>query len=71
MNACLGYDAGMEAYGGVNYLVILFDGGDPSEVDNGVGYQACDQDHNLPAEGANFEAPIDFRAAYDRLWSLG
>lgn len=70
-DACLGYDGSMEAYGGVNYLVILFDGGDPSEVDNGVGYQACDRDHNLPAEGTNFDAPIDFRAAYDRLWSLG
>jgi ribose transport system substrate-binding protein len=71
MNACLGYDAAMEAYGGVNYLVILFDGGDPSDVDNGVGFQACDEAHNLPAEGTNYEAPIDFRASYDRLWSLG
>ncbi len=71
MDACLGYDAAMEAYGGVNYLVILFDGGDPSEVDNGVGWQACDQEHNLPAEGDNYESPIEFRAAYDRLWSLG
>lgn len=71
MNACLGYDAGMEAYGGVNYLVILFDGGDPSEADNGVGIQACDEEHNLPAEGDNYEAPVDYVAVYDRLWSLG
>lgn len=70
MNACLGYDAAMEAYGGVNYLVILFDGGDPSEVDSGVGHQACDQDHNLPADDGNYDAPVDFRATYDRLWSL-
>ncbi|MGG6383407.1 sugar ABC transporter substrate-binding protein [Paenarthrobacter sp. NEAU-H11] len=70
IDACLGYDAGMEGYGGVNYLVIHFDGKDPSKVHNGIGWQACDKDHNLPAAGANFESPIDYRAAYERLWSL-
>ncbi|MGG6383405.1 sugar ABC transporter substrate-binding protein [Paenarthrobacter sp. NEAU-H11] len=70
INACLGYDAGMEGYGGVNYLALIFDGKDPSKVHNGVGWQACDKDQNLPADGENFLSPVDYKTAYDRLWSL-
>jgi ribose transport system substrate-binding protein len=52
----------------IRHLSKTFAGGDPNAVDTGMGVQVCDKDHNLPAEGEPFEPPVDFRAAYLKLW---
>ncbi len=70
MNACLGYQASMEGYGAVNYLVNIFAGKDPSKLNNGIGFQAVDKDHNLPAKGSPFTSPVDLDAVYNRLWGI-
>lgn len=70
MDVCLGYDPAMDGYSAVNYLVLLLSGTDTSNVDNGVGLQACDADHNLPAAGRSYKSGIDYEASYRRLWGL-
>lgn len=37
--------------------------------DEGTGWQYVDATHNLPAKGADYEPPIDFRASYQRIWN--
>ncbi|WP_067469492.1 hypothetical protein [Actinomadura macra] len=38
----------------------------PSE---GGGWQFVDKEHNLPASGAQYEPPVDFRSAYKKIWA--
>ena len=70
MDACSGTPTEMQGYATVNYLAVLFAGKSLDDVDNGIGIQICDKDHNLPPAGQGFQAPLDYKATYDRLWSL-
>jgi ribose transport system substrate-binding protein len=48
----------------------IFAGEDPSDLpDQGSGFQIVDKDHNLPAQSGIFQAPIDYEAAYTKLWT--
>ena len=38
----------------------------PSE---GTGFQYIDKDHNLPGPGKTFEPNVDFKSAYEKVWS--
>jgi ribose transport system substrate-binding protein len=34
----------------------------------GIGFVVVDKDHNLPPNGQPYEAPVDYRAAYLKIW---
>ncbi|GAA3649610.1 substrate-binding domain-containing protein [Nocardioides ginsengisoli] len=68
MQMCAGQSVEWETYAAVDALARIFAGADPNAVDTGMGVQVCDKDHNLPAKGKPFEPPVDFRAAYLKLW---
>ena len=64
----IGYSAGWEAYSGMDALNRLFNGDTP--MSSGMGLQAYDQNHNLPASGP-YEPPIDYKAIYRKAWGAG
>ncbi len=70
-DACICYPTKWEGYAAVDALARFFLGEDPAETNSGMGFQAVDADHNMPPEGQGYEPPIDFVAAYDRLWGVG
>ena len=48
----------------------LLSGAKGSEIPTeGLGFQAIDKDHNLPGSGVIFEGPVDYKAAYTKVWS--
>ena len=60
---------GWFSYASADTLNRVFAGDDPSSFPNhGSGWQFVDQEHNLPPEGQNYEPPVDFKAAYDKIW---
>lgn len=70
MDACSGIPTGWEGYGAIMGLARVFAGQDPNKGNSGIGAQACDRDHNLPPKGNSYEAPIDYVAAYNKLWGI-
>lgn len=72
MNACIGIPTSMEGWAAVDGVARALAGKDPAESDSGIGIQACDAEHNMPAkEGEGFEAPVDYRAVYSQNWGVG
>lgn len=53
-------------FASIDTLNRLFAGGGP--VPQGLGWQLVDADHNMPEAGP-YEPDVDFRAAYERVWS--
>jgi ribose transport system substrate-binding protein len=70
MQMCAGQSGEWETYSAFDALVRLFLHRDPSEVDTGNGIQVCDKDHNMPPAGKAYTPPVDFAAAYQKLWGL-
>ncbi|HEU4393573.1 MAG TPA: substrate-binding domain-containing protein [Solirubrobacterales bacterium] len=70
MDACTGTPTGWEGYEAMMGLARIFAGQDPERGDSGIGEQVCDLEHNLPPRGQGYQAPIDYVAAYRRLWGL-
>jgi ribose transport system substrate-binding protein len=70
MEACTGTPTGWEGYEAMMGLARIFAGQDPERGDSGIGEQVCDIDHNLPPKGEGYRAPIDYVAAYHRLWGI-
>lgn len=70
MDACSGIPTAWEGYAAMMGLARVFAGQDPERGDSGIGTQACDAEHNLPPKGESYRAPIDFVAAYERLWGV-
>lgn len=68
MEACTGTPTGWEGYEAMMSLARIFARQDPERGDSGIGEQVCDHDHNLPPKGEGYRAPIDYVAAYHRLW---
>jgi ribose transport system substrate-binding protein len=64
----IGYSLGWEAYSGIDALNRLFHGQRP--VNSGMGLQAYDKEHNLPATGSSYQAPIDFQKIYEKTWGV-
>jgi ribose transport system substrate-binding protein len=71
MQMCAGQSGEWETYAAFDALVRLFLDRDPAEADTGNGIQICDKDHNLPEKGKAYTPPVDFVAAYQKLWGLG
>jgi ribose transport system substrate-binding protein len=69
--ACAGQSVEWEVYSAFDATIRLLVGEDPDAVDTGNGIQVCDEDHNLPPEGQPYTPPIDFRAAFLKMWGLG
>lgn len=56
-------------WGLADTLNRVFAGDDPSTFPSqGAGWQYVDKDHNLPPAGQPYEVPVDFRAAYEKIW---
>ncbi|MGV1048818.1 MAG: sugar ABC transporter substrate-binding protein [Solirubrobacterales bacterium] len=69
-DACAGIPTAWNGYEAIMVLARAFAGQDPSKGDSGIGWQACDKEHNLPPKGESYQAPIDFVSAYEELWGL-
>ncbi|MEI2731155.1 MAG: substrate-binding domain-containing protein [Dermatophilaceae bacterium] len=67
-NAVLGYATPWGAYGSVDTAIRLLNGEAP--LVQGDGMLIIDADHTLPATGKDYEGPVDYRAAYKKLWGL-
>lgn len=61
----VGIPAEWEAYSAIDNLNRVFGGAKP--VSSGIGLQAFDAHHNLSSSGG-YRAPLDFKAAYEKLW---
>lgn len=70
LDACSGLSLDWEGYGSIMGLARIFAGQDPYRGNSGLGAQACDREHNLPAKGETYQPPFDFRTAYRKLWGL-
>lgn len=57
-----------ETYHAVDALNRLFAGEKPAP--SGMGLQAFDKSHNMPAKG-QWEPPVDYKAAYMKAWGVG
>jgi ribose transport system substrate-binding protein len=69
MQACSGVDPNYEVYAGVDSLIWLFGGKDPSATSNGEGLQLCDKDHNMPASGS-FTSSYPYQDYYLKYWGV-
>ena len=66
MDAAVGVPLEWEAYAMMQGANAVVSGQEPDQ-NSGIGIQVVDREHNLPAQGG-FEPPIDFIAAYERMW---
>lgn len=57
-------------WGLADTLNRVFAGEDPADLPSqGAGWQFIDKEHNLPPAGESYEIPVDFKAAYRRVWT--
>lgn len=69
-DACVGIPPAWEGYAAVDALMRIFADEDPGAGSSGLGFQVCDEEHNLPPSGQAFEAPVDFKSAYEEIWGV-
>jgi ribose transport system substrate-binding protein len=69
MQACSGLDPAYEVYAGVDSLIWIMGGKDPSGTSNGQGFQVCDRDKNMPASGS-YKASYPFQKYYYEYWGI-
>jgi ribose transport system substrate-binding protein len=62
-----GLPQGWESYQAVDALNRIFAGQKPAP--SGIGLQAFDKTHNMPAKG-RWEPPIDYKSAYQKAWGV-
>jgi len=55
-----------EGWSAVDGLNRVF--AEAEQVDPGIGGQLVDKENNLPAEGEEYEVPVEFAANYERIW---
>lgn len=67
-DAQVAFPADWTAYATVDGLNRVFGGKQPQE--SGIGWQLVDESRNLASSGG-YTPPVDFRAAYLRLWGVG
>lgn len=64
--AAIAFSFGWSGWAAVDTLNRSF-AGEPA-VPEGLGLQAVDRGHNLPAPGEGYEVPVDYRQAYLDVW---
>lgn len=69
--ACAGQSTEWEIYSAFDAMIRIFLKQDPNAVDTGNGVQVCDKEHNMPPAGQPYTPPVDFRAAFLKMWGLG
>lgn len=57
-----------QSFAAVDALNRVFNG--EEAVSNGIGLMLWDLDHNLPPEGEQVEAPVDYESAYLESWGV-
>jgi ribose transport system substrate-binding protein len=68
-DADMPFDSNWMAWGSVDE-VIRAEAGQKS-VPEGMGIQAVDATHNMPAVGKDYSAPVDYKADYEKAWGIG
>jgi ribose transport system substrate-binding protein len=68
-NGVLGYATEWGAWGSIDEAIRVMNGEEP--VVEGDGFQMVDADHNLPAEGEDYQGNVDFKSEYKKLWGVG
>lgn len=71
MHACAGAPPAWNGLAALDAVVRILADRDPAEADTGIGFQVCDAEHNMSADGEPFIPAIDFEAAYLQLWGKG
>jgi ribose transport system substrate-binding protein len=64
---CVARDFGWESWAALDSLNRQFASPGSTPVDEGLGFQVVDKDHNLPS-GTSYTSPIDYQAAYKAIW---
>lgn len=67
---CVAKSEAWEAWAGVDEMNRQFAQPGSAPVEQGLGFQIVDKDHNLPS-GDSYVPPVDFRAAYQKVWNGG
>jgi hypothetical protein len=68
VTACVGNPYSWLGWQTVDDVNRVLDGQPPAKPS--VGQQLVDKDHNLPAQGQDYNGPgTDFRAAYKKIWA--
>ena len=55
-------------YAAVDALINIYEGKQPN-LNSGLGIRVVDAEHNQDYEP--YQAPIDFKAAYEKAWGVG
>ena len=71
MNACIGIPTQMEGWSSMDAMARLLAHKSAGGTNSGIGIQACDATHNLPAAGLNYQPPVNLAEAYKKLWNQG
>jgi ribose transport system substrate-binding protein len=66
--AAMGFPSDWVGWACIDTLNRVFAG--MPAVDEGLGFQAVDSTHNLPAPGKDWGPSIDYRSAYLKLWGV-
>jgi ribose transport system substrate-binding protein len=61
-------DGDWQGWAGIDELNRIFNG--EKAVDEGLGFQAWDKDHNLDASGP-WRSKVDYKSAYEKVWGVG
>ena len=64
---CVARDFGWESWAAMDELNRQFASPGSAPVDEGLGFQIVDKTHNLPS-GSSWTAPINYQAAYEKIW---
>lgn len=62
------YDSNWLSWGAVDTMIRVLD--HKPIVNEGMGVQAWDATHNLPAPGTNYGAPVNYQQIYEKAWGV-
>ncbi|MFT3866658.1 MAG: substrate-binding domain-containing protein [Solirubrobacterales bacterium] len=68
-DAATPFDSNWLAWGAVDTAIRIMAG--QEAVPEGMGVQVIDKEHNLPAEGEQYKAPVNYEALYEKAWGVG
>lgn len=66
--ACVAEASDWIGWAAVDELNRQFADPGSAPVDEGLGFQVVDKDHNLPT-GSTYQVPVDFKSAYIKVWT--
>lgn len=69
-NACVALPQEWQAWAVVDQMNRYFADPKAKPVDQGLGFQLVDADHNMPESGGWKPGTVDYKAAYKRVWGV-